>query len=86
MNHGTNSDVNLNMYRDTKNTTQEHSQYKRNKSSRSNNSNPRKKKKLYTSMAHTVDKRNNLDQNNQNEWANQLISLIQKMHSPNSGK
>ena len=54
-NNGTNIDVNSNVYRD-KELNARKSQNKRNKSSRSNTSNQRKKKKIYTSMAQTVDK------------------------------
>jgi hypothetical protein len=55
------SDVNSNMYRDSKPISTDQNQVNKNKSSRSNNSNNKKKKKLYTSMVNTVDKKANLE-------------------------
>ena len=55
---------------------------KRNKSSRSNGSNMRKKDKYYTSIAKTIDKRMNCGNLIKNDLNNQFIEIVKNLHSP----
>jgi len=83
MNNGATSEMNSNLYRNVKNNS--HSNNHRNKSSRSNVSH-RKKKKHYSSIGQTVEKWKTGDLIQPKNFTDQLISLIQKIHSPKASK
>lgn len=86
LNNENTSEINSNMNRICENSASIQNPYKRNKSSRSNGSNKRKAKKNFSSIEQPVEKYNGLNTSKQNNFTNQLISLIKNIHSPKSGK
>lgn len=75
--------MNSNLYRNRENHELQNSVYKRNKSSRSNVSNKRKnKKRHHLSIGQPVEKQKTIDNTKPKNFTNQLISLIQQIHSP----
>lgn len=80
--NGNNSEMNSNMYRNRENPEMQLSVYKRDKSSRSNASNKRRKKKHHMSIGLPIEKQKTVDTTKPKNFTNQLISLIQQIHSP----
>lgn len=58
---------------------------KRNKSTKSNGSNARKKDKYYASVAKSIDKRATGNNLNKNDLNNQFIEIVKNLNSPNQG-
>lgn len=75
-----------NLYRNRETMDPQTSTYKKNKSSRSNASTKRKRKKHHLSIGQPLEKQKTIDNTNKKNFTNQLISLIQKLHSPKNNK
>jgi len=83
INNGATSEINSNMYRNWENTAL---QPNRTKSSRSNVSTKKKRKKHYSSIGQALEKQKTVDVSRQNNFTNQLLTLIQNIHSPKNPK
>jgi hypothetical protein len=83
MNNNAGSEMNSNIYRNVENSQQNHT---RNKSSRSHVSTKKKRKKHYSSIGQSLEKHKTVDNTKPPNFTNQLISLIQKIHSPKGAK
>ena len=83
MNNGATSEMNSNIYRNVDSTQISQG---RNRSTRSTVSCKKKRKKHYSSIGQTLEKQRTVDVSRSKNFTNQLISLIQKIHSPKSIK
>lgn len=79
MNNGTNSEMNSNMYRNNEGSAPSQG---RAKSNRSHVSTKKKRKKHYSSISQALENKT-FDGSKPKNYTKQLISLIQKIHSPN---
>lgn len=83
LNNGPSSEMNSNIYRNHDNPELHQSLYKRTKSNRSNvSTNKRKKKKHHLSIGMPLEKQKTIDNTKGKNFTNQLVSLIQQIHSP----
>lgn len=79
MNNGTNSEMNSNIYRNNEGSVPSQG---RAKSNRSHVSTKKKRKKHYSSISQALENKT-FDGSKPKNYTKQLISLIQKIHSPN---
>lgn len=86
MTSGGAGEMSSNLYRNRETLEPQTSTYKRNKSSRSNASTKRKRKKHHLSIGQPLEKQKTIDNTNKKNFTNQLITLIQKLHSPKNNK